>query len=581
MDRESMSNEENYCFDVAGYLIVKGVLTKAKVERLNAAFEQTGASENLLSVPAPGRDPFRDLLVHPHLVWYLNQIMGHGFILDSQPELICDQTRTADSPLVGGNEPRNPGHAYYYQNGRRFSESVQAIWALGDVGAGEGGLVAVPCSHKSFVETPDDLAAGKDDMDLVRQFELEAGDLLLVSGALLQGYRSWSGKGELRLLSYQFVARGVIQSAGTGPYTQEDPTPEWMSNITPEQRASLYKPGYRSTSPPPSLVTDGESVHLDEDRSVYHPSIYIKDPDAAIDEKEFYFWDLCGHLVLRNVMDEEWLAIANEAIDKFEDRIEVGGELSGGSTALAGTGRPLLNGLLELPEPWCEPFRKMVAHPVVEHRLNWMGASGGRMGGATGFCSVQGGSGHSLHDGNEPSNPGRGYVFQNGRSYCEAITVTWQLRDVPDGLGGFACVPGSHKAQYRMPPGIRSCDDHMGLVTQPVLKAGDVVFFMDGAQSHGALAWKNPVPRRGVLIKYSSRNFNRSGGEMVHPENRWGDLVEGMSDAQLAVMRGPDRDVFAQNVPRLDVTNGEIEVSYERGSGLYSKDAPTGPSEKK
>jgi hypothetical protein len=210
-----------------------------------------------------------------------------------------------------------------------------------------------------------------------------------------------------------------------------------------------------------------------------------------------------------------------------------------------------------------------------------MGASGGRMGGATGFCSVQGGSGHSLHDGNEPSNPGRGYVFQNGRSYCEAITVTWQLRDVPDGLGGFACVPGSHKAQYRMPPGIRSCDDHMGLVTQPVLKAGDVVFFMDGAQTHGALAWKNPVPRRGVLIKYSSRNFNRSGGEMVHPENRWGDLVEGMSDAQLAVMRGPDRDVFAQNVPRLDVTNGEIEVSYERGSGLYSKDAPTGPSEKK
>ena len=25
MDRESMSNEENYCFDVAGYLIVRGV----------------------------------------------------------------------------------------------------------------------------------------------------------------------------------------------------------------------------------------------------------------------------------------------------------------------------------------------------------------------------------------------------------------------------------------------------------------------------------------------------------------------------------------------------------------------------
>ena len=38
---------------------------------------------------------------------------------------------------------------------------------------------------------------------------------------------------------------------------------------------------------------------------------------------------------------------------------------------------PTLGGLLSLPKPYCDPFRKMVAHPVVEHRLNWMGASTG------------------------------------------------------------------------------------------------------------------------------------------------------------------------------------------------------------
>lgn len=580
MDRESMSNEENYCFDVAGYLIVKGALVKGDIERLNAVLDQTGESTDLLALPAPARDPIRDLLVHPHLVWYLNQIVGHGFILDTQPELICDKTRIAGAPLAGGNEPRHPGRAYYHQNDRRFSETVQAIWTLGDVKSGDGGLVAVPCSHKSFVETPEDLLTGADDMDVVHQFELEAGDLLLLAGSLLQGFRKWSGEEDLRLLSYQFVGRGVIQSPGDGPRTQEDTTRDLMANIRAEQRAALYLPGYQHTTPPPTLVTDGKTVKLVDSKEVFHPGIYIKDPNTTIDEKEFYFWDLCGHLVLRNVMDEDWLAEANEAIDKYEDRIEVGLELSRGSKALAGTGRPLLGGLLELPEPYSDPFRRMVAHPVIEHRLNWMGASGGRLGGLTAFCSVQGGSGHSLHDANEPLNPGRGYVFQNGRSYCEAITVTWQLRDVPLGLGGFACVPGSHKAQYRMPPGVSSCDDHMGLVTQPVLKAGDVVFFMDGAQTHGALAWKNPIPRRGVLIKYSSRNFNRSGGEMVHPENRWGDLVDGMSDAQLALMRGPDRDVFAKNVPRLEVKEGEIEVSYEKGAALYSKEAPSGPPSK-
>ena len=61
------------------------------------------------------------------------------------------------------------------------------------------------------------------------------------------------------------------------------------------------------------------------------------------------------------------------------------------------------------------------------------------------------------------------------------------------------------------------------------------------------------------------------------PENRWGAEVEGMSDAQLAVMRGPDRDVFQNNVPRLDVVDGAVAVSYERNGSLYSKEAPTGP----
>ena len=118
----------------------------------------------------------------------------------------------------------------------------------------------------------------------------------------------------------------------------------------------------------------------------------------------------------------------------------------------------------------------------------------------------------------------------------------------------------------------------MGLAKQLVMKAGDVLFFADGALTHGTTAWKNPVSRRAVLIKYSSRSFHRSGGEMVHPWNRWpAELIEGMSDAQLTVMRGLDRDARHHNVPRLEVTNGSVAVSYKRGSALYSGEAPKEP----
>ena len=168
-------------------------------------------------------------------------------------------------------------------------------------------------------------------------------------------------------------------------------------------------------------------------------------------------------------------------------------------------------------------------------------------------------------------------MFQNGRSYCEAITATWQLRDVTFEDGGFCCVPGSHKANYPVPPGVTSIDEPRGLVKHIEMKAGDVLFFADGANCHGTYPWLGELSRRGVLIKYSSRSFNRSGGELSHPEHRWGDVVEGMTDAQLAVMRGPDRDNFGRNVPRLYVADGEVTGNYERGNALYNADTPTGP----
>ena len=568
MDREAMSNEENYAFDVAGYLHVAGVLNREEVDALNQALDEVGENEGMLGWEGPHRKLFRDLLVHPQLVFYLNQIVGHGFRLDIAPRLLGHRDGEIGATLVGGDEPRNPSRAYFQQNGRRSCQGVKAIWALEDVAEGDGGLVVVQASHKSNVQTPGDLVAGSDEMGLVKQPRLSAGDLFLLAESTLQGVRPWNGDSK-RLLTYWYASRAVIQSNPPGPGAQTESFPGWAKEAPPEQKAVMHRPGFKGSNPTPVLNTDGEKTWVEESSDVIHPSIYIRDPNSGIDEKEFYFWDLNGYLVVDGVMDEEWLARANEAVDKFQDRVEVGRELSGGSVSQAGTGRPLLSGLLDLPAPYNAPFRRMIAHPAVVDRLNWMGGSGYRTGGATVFCAALGTSGHSLHDGNEPMSPSRGYYFKNGRSYCETVTITWQLRDVEPGLGGFACVPGSHKTQYSLPPGVRTCDEPMGLVVQPAMKAGDVLFFMDGGCTHGALAWKNPVPRRGVLIKYQSKNSNWGGG-VIDPQQRWGDMVEDMTEAQFAVMRGPERDGRHRTVPRLVVQDGQVSVSYNPEGDRYS-----------
>ena len=579
MDNEVMSNEENYAFDVAGYLHIPGVLSQEEVAALNEALDAVGESEMLLGGSRQHRELFRDLLVHPKLVWYLNQIIGHGFRLDQAPRLLGGREGEIGSTLVGGDEPRNPSLAYRLQNGRRSCQGVKAIWALDDVAEGDGGLVVVQASHKSNVQTPDDLANGVDDMGVVVQPALKAGDLFFVAAPTLQGVQPWKGAPK-RLLSYWYAARAAIQSNPVGPHSETESLPGWADEATPEQKAVMYTPGFKGSSPPPVINTDGEKTWVEEDTSVIHPSIYTRDPDSGIDEKEFYFWDLNGYVVVPGVMDEQWLAEANEAVDKFQDRIVVGEELARGSISQAGTGRPLLSGLLELPGSYSEPFRRMIAHPAVVQRLNWMGGSGYRTSGATVFCAVHGTSGHSLHDGNEPMTPSRGYYFKNGRSYAETVTITWQLRDVEPGLGGFACVPGSHKTQYSMPPGIRTCDDTMGLVVQPTMKAGDVLFFMDGGCTHGALAWKNPVPRRGVLIKYQSKNVNWGGG-VIDPQDRWGNMVEDMTEEQFAVMRGPERDGRHRTVPRLVVEDGQVSVSYDPEGDSYASKFRRKPGEKR
>ena len=109
----------------------------------------------------------------------------------------------------------------------------------------------------------------------------------------------------------------------------------------------------------------------------YHPAgVRASPPDPAeVDALEFFYWELTGFLVVRGAMGAQLLADANAVVDKHQPEVDYEGAARNqitGTAKMAGTGRPGFNNLMQLNEEERAPFVKMLAHPALVHRLNWM-----------------------------------------------------------------------------------------------------------------------------------------------------------------------------------------------------------------
>ena len=299
-----------------------------------------------------------------------------------------------------------------------------------------------------------------------------------------------------------------------------------------------------------------------------------------MDAKERYFWDLTGYLVVRGVLSKPEIDEVNRALDHV---IATGGintdsdnRGARGSESLKGSGpRWAWNtNLLDLPKPYCDPIRKLLGHPQVVSRVNEMCGVGWRMDHGPQFNNaVKGTVGLTMHGKGEPHNEAVAFNRQGDTTYCGGLTVTWNLADSPAGGGGFVVSPGSHKSRYPMPDGVMTCDDDGGSVVQPEFVAGDVAFFMDGAQTHGTHPWLNDHERRSLLFKYASRTSTRSGPsrEVSLPDVYWDDSVcQDMTPEQKAVMYGPGSSIHTPNMWLTVGEEGEVKLDTPDGKPVDS-----------
>ena len=151
-------------------------------------------------------------------------------------------------------------------------------------------------------------------------------------------------------------------------------------------------------------------------------------------------------------MDSAWIAEALAALEpraaEAVARASQNQWNADNAPALAGTSRPDVQGLFELePREHAAPFIRMLAHPALLCRLQWMLGPGFSCHQNTAICSGRGTGGQQMHAGAGPgdeymtpegeNNPQHLYAVRGHQTFCNKVNVAWQLTDTEPSDGGF------------------------------------------------------------------------------------------------------------------------------------------------
>lgn len=206
-----MTDEERFAFDLEGYLVVRQVLTADEVAALKAIA--------LRECPAPagappyrrafgptrwGR-PYQALIDHPRIVPYLVELLGPKFRLDHDYTLFLARGGR-DQDLHGGISDENPDHGYGYRDGVIRCGLSVVTFCLTDAGAGDGGFCCIPGSHKSnFARSlPRDVREYRRIPHYLVQPQVEAGDVILFTEALIHGTLPWTAEHQRVAVLYKY-----------------------------------------------------------------------------------------------------------------------------------------------------------------------------------------------------------------------------------------------------------------------------------------------------------------------------------------------------------------------------------------
>jgi ectoine hydroxylase-related dioxygenase (phytanoyl-CoA dioxygenase family) len=230
--------------------------------------------------------------------------------------------------------------------------------------------------------------------------------------------------------------------------------------------------------------------------------------------RELYLFDLQGFIVVRGALSDEEVARLTEAIEANRDRLEKREDSGDQSHALAGGSALQALRMAEWPKPWCDPFRALIAHPTSICYLDELLGRGWHLDHMGEYIQApKGAAGLSFHQGEYFHIGGSMYLYKGGQIRCGLTVFQWVLADQGGELGGFACIPGSHKSNFPRPVGISFWEEDREVVACPEVRAGDLIIFTEQV-THGTLPWRGDHDRRAILHRYAPAYLQYAHG---HP----------------------------------------------------------------
>ena len=275
---ESATEEEEYFFDLNGFIIVKGAIDPDHVAECNEildrypleltfgdwwgnvhvhSFNEANNGINLQQIYEAG-EPFERLIDHPKWIKRMQRFVGgegsfdynHGALFIDE----CFASFRGPGEAIGlhsGGADYTLRGRFSYFDGRFSCGQVNALMALTDIGPGDGATMVIPASHKSNLVHPaltshrmtDGEKRSVEGVKGAIEVHLDAGDVLIFVDSMCHGSAARHNEGERRIVVYRYGPSWGYFRHGYKP------SDELMARLT-KDRKGIVNPHHEVLAPP-------------------------------------------------------------------------------------------------------------------------------------------------------------------------------------------------------------------------------------------------------------------------------------------------------------------------------------------